>query len=68
MKKILSLLLSFSLLISAFGIMNFGSLKKADASVKEIDVYFIAGQSNAAGQTQYSTITTTAKPEYSSGY
>ena len=72
MRKFISTILSVFVLLSIFnvGIIFNKPIKQASATTtttKEIDVYFISGQSTAAGETYYNTLTTT-KPEYTSGY
>ena len=82
MKKLFSLLLAFLLTASVFAFSPVVSapVEKASAAA-EIDVYFIAGQSNASGYTNYGSGTHSStgatytgmsteniKPEHTSGY
>ena len=64
---IISILLVMSFVIVAPIVSQEQPVSQVSASGKTIDVYFISGQSNAAGETHYNTITTT-KSEYTSGY
>ena len=59
MKKIFLFVLSFIMVISSFSIVGFtgkNDVVTADAAtaISEVDVYFIAGQSNASGYTYFS--------------
>lgn len=65
MKRILSLLMTFAILTATL-ITPFPTVHAVTAN-KEIDVYFIAGQSNAAGCSYWETITE-PKDAYSQGY
>ena len=81
MKKLFSILLALCLTVSvlAFSPIISSPTKKASAAA-EIDVYFIAGQSNASGYTNYGSGTHSSgptyvgmsdsniKPEHTSGY
>jgi hypothetical protein len=81
MKKLFSILLALCLTVSvlAFSPIVSSPTKKASAAA-EIDVYFIAGQSNASGYTNYGSGTHSSgptyvgmsdsniKPEHTSGY
>ena len=70
MKKLTTLIISFLLLVSCVfcaPILTANTPKTAVATGKSIDVYFISGQSNAAGETYYDTVTN-KKAVYDTGF
>ncbi len=66
MKRLLSLLMTLTVLLAAL-VTPFPSTVLATSAEKEIDVYFIAGQSNAAGCSHVDTVTE-SKTFYIEGY
>ena len=67
MKRIFSLLMTLAMLTASLTVPFPAETVTASSPEKEIDVYFIAGQSNAAGCSHNETITD-LKPAYTEGH
>ena len=71
MKKFISLILSVIMLsITACGTVGeMPAFIDAEKGTDTVDIYFIAGQSNAAGESRYETVSAeNVKPEHETGY